>query len=403
MDDGSVRCTEPGHKFMTLHGALFAIDCLAIFSVLLLGMNMLVAHPRNGAARMVAFIALCSAAFVVFSRTMYAGWIPEPFRFSTTEPLLIGIQVLMNTVPGAFMILAYLLFEESQKKFPRTLATLLVLQISLEDLLPWLFGISTRPSRGVVMTDDNHLLWLIFEATPATLQALFVAAALFWTLKDWRDDLVDPRRRMRALLVVLIAVNLVTYTVLSRLVLAAGDVLMFHVHEAYQVFNTLINTAVLVYLQATANRTQATADDQAATAAGSEQPSVSEADADFVAFDNAMKAAIYHQAGLSIAALASQIRVPEYRLRRLINTRLGYRNFSQMLNEYRIAEAAQALADPAQRRLPILTIALSVGYQSINPFNRAFRDLHGTTPSAWRQSKLANSASADPFDGSSPE
>ena len=34
--------------------------------------------------------------------------------------------------------------------------------------------------------------------------------------------------------------------------------------------------------------------------------------------------------------------------------------------------------------LPILTIALTVGYNSINPFNRAFRELKGMTPSEFR-------------------
>jgi len=115
MGDGLVRSNEPSDPFMTLHAALFAIDCLAIFSVLLLGTNMLVALPRNNAARLVAFITVCSAAFVVFSRTMFEVWIPEPFQFTTTEPLMICIQVLMNTVPGAFMILSFLLFEESKK------------------------------------------------------------------------------------------------------------------------------------------------------------------------------------------------------------------------------------------------------------------------------------------------
>jgi len=36
------------------------------------------------------------------------------------------------------------------------------------------------------------------------------------------------------------------------------------------------------------------------------------------------------------------------------------------------------------RRTPILTIALSVGYQSINTFNRGFRDIMDMTPSEYR-------------------
>jgi AraC-like DNA-binding protein len=36
------------------------------------------------------------------------------------------------------------------------------------------------------------------------------------------------------------------------------------------------------------------------------------------------------------------------------------------------------------RRIPILSIALSVGYQSVNTFNRAFREILGVTPSTYR-------------------
>jgi AraC-like DNA-binding protein len=54
------------------------------------------------------------------------------------------------------------------------------------------------------------------------------------------------------------------------------------------------------------------------------------------------------------------------------------------MHEYRIAEACRDLADPTKNALPILTIALTVGYNSINPFNRAFRDAKAMTPSAYR-------------------
>lgn len=42
------------------------------------------------------------------------------------------------------------------------------------------------------------------------------------------------------------------------------------------------------------------------------------------------------------------------------------------------------MRDPALRRTPILTIALSVGYQSVNTFNRGFRDVMDMTPSVYR-------------------
>jgi AraC-like DNA-binding protein len=75
----------------------------------------------------------------------------------------------------------------------------------------------------------------------------------------------------------------------------------------------------------------------------------------------------------------------EYRLRRVINRQLGHRNFNDFLNAWRLREAAERLRDPAQARLPILTIALDLGYGSIGTFNRAFKATMGVTPSEFRR------------------
>ena len=93
----------------------------------------------------------------------------------------------------------------------------------------------------------------------------------------------------------------------------------------------------------------------------------------------------YRQDGLTIGALAQQLELPEYRLRRLINQALGYRNFNSFLNHFRIAEARAALVDPTQATVPILTIALDAGFSSLGPFNRAFKAETGVTPSEFRR------------------
>jgi AraC-like DNA-binding protein len=88
---------------------------------------------------------------------------------------------------------------------------------------------------------------------------------------------------------------------------------------------------------------------------------------------------------LSIAGLAGRLGVPEYRLRRLINQRLGHRNFSAFLNSYRLDEVMGWLADAGQDQVPILTLALDAGFASIGPFNRAFKARTGLTPSEFRR------------------
>jgi AraC-like DNA-binding protein len=99
----------------------------------------------------------------------------------------------------------------------------------------------------------------------------------------------------------------------------------------------------------------------------------------------------YRAEGFSITALAARLGEPEYRVRRAINGEMGHRNFTAFLNGFRLDEVRAALADPAQREVPILTIALDAGFGSLGPFNRAFRDAEGMTPSEYRTMRLADS------------
>jgi AraC-like DNA-binding protein len=106
----------------------------------------------------------------------------------------------------------------------------------------------------------------------------------------------------------------------------------------------------------------------------------------------------YRREGLTIGSLSAELGVPEYRLRQLINEGLGHRNFNAFLNRYRIEDAKAALADPGQREVPVLTIAMDAGFQSVGPFNRAFRAATGLTPTEFRRLALAKTASVLPDD-----
>ena len=98
---------------------------------------------------------------------------------------------------------------------------------------------------------------------------------------------------------------------------------------------------------------------------------------------------IYRQEGLTIATLATRLDLPEHRLRQVINEGLGHRNFNAFLNRYRIDEAKASLSDTGQRDVPVLTIAMDAGFQSIGPFNRAFKADTGLTPTEFRRDAIA--------------
>ena len=97
----------------------------------------------------------------------------------------------------------------------------------------------------------------------------------------------------------------------------------------------------------------------------------------------------YLEPGLTIRTLAGKLKTPEHQLRALINKGMGYRNFSGFLNHYRIQAVQEAMERPENSRIPVLTLAMDVGFNSLAPFNRAFRQIVGETPTKYR-SKISN-------------
>lgn len=100
----------------------------------------------------------------------------------------------------------------------------------------------------------------------------------------------------------------------------------------------------------------------------------------------------YRTEGLTIRILATMLGEQEYRLRRVINGQLHFRNFNDFVNQYRIREACRKFADPAHARLPVLSIALNLGFRSLGPFNRAFKEATGQTPSDYRRANRSGSS-----------
>ncbi|GAB4348570.1 MAG: helix-turn-helix domain-containing protein [Oricola sp.] len=101
-----------------------------------------------------------------------------------------------------------------------------------------------------------------------------------------------------------------------------------------------------------------------------------------------MAEGVYLNSGLTIGELATLMDIPEHRLRRLINKGLGYRNFAAFINDHRIEEAKRRLARPETARDQITSLAFDLGYSSLAPFNRAFRERIGMSPSQFREKAL---------------
>ena len=102
-----------------------------------------------------------------------------------------------------------------------------------------------------------------------------------------------------------------------------------------------------------------------------------------------MQSGVWQVEGLTVGALAQRVKAPEHQVRRAINQELGHRNFASFINAARIEAARARLADPEAEPQSIQEIAYDVGFASLRPLNRAFREATGLSPSDYRKQALS--------------
>ena len=91
---------------------------------------------------------------------------------------------------------------------------------------------------------------------------------------------------------------------------------------------------------------------------------------------------IFLDPDIRINSLAKKLDTTAHILSKIINERLG-KNFSELINQYRIEEAKKRMTDPAFAHLSIMGIAMDVGFTSKSAFNESFKKQNGLTPSAY--------------------
>ena len=239
---------------------------------------------------------------------------------------------------------------------------------------------------GYFIGPDTKIGFTVIHITGLALVADLFRAALL----EREDDLVEQRRAFRLWLPLLVAAQtggILGYELVTGRGSAMGG------DPVAQLVNAVLILAVTLVAGKALLRTEPElllrAEPRAAQPDSKEQPPAPAlSPSEMVLRDKletAMAQGIYRTPGLSISGLAERLGTPEHRLRALINQRLGHRNFSAYLNRYRIAEARAWLADREKVDLPVLTLAMDLGYNSLPPFNRAFREETGTTPSEYRR------------------
>lgn len=91
----------------------------------------------------------------------------------------------------------------------------------------------------------------------------------------------------------------------------------------------------------------------------------------------------YRNNELKMKDLAAQLNTSSHHLSQVINEKFG-KSFNQYINELRIKEAQQLLANPTFEKTYIIQIAYRVGFNNKTTFNAAFKKIVGCSPRQYR-------------------
>lgn len=344
-----------------LRGAAIALYLLIALATLRQGRG-------QPAAWLGALLALGAAAYAVCSAAAH-----DAHRSFWFAPLL----VLCTGNIVVFWLFARAVFDERFR--PTLWHGLLWLAFAFWPL-PWLAGVDFA---------KFYLVPLALRLGAIVLAVLVIVQ----TVKDWRGDLVEGRRRLRLFIVVA--------SVLHTAITGSVDLSIGPEHVPPWLH--AVNAAALAAIAAVIAVVLLQADLAAVIAPPVVEPPPAGADEEppspalLARLERLMTVErIYREEGLTIGALAGRLELSERRLRQVINQGLGYRNFSDYVNRHRLADARQALADPGQAGVPIVTIGLDSGFQSLGPFNRAFKAETGMTPTEFRRASAKTTPEGSP-------
>ena len=304
---------------------------------------------------------------------------------------------LATLSPYVIWLIAYLLFVDEGKIKPVIWITIacFVLARAIGQLLAEFTPEVTESAAHFVLT----------QLLPQLAMLAFSAHAVLLGLQGYADDLVIQRRQFRvmfvicmaAVVVVVVGVSMVTgfqayYSInlISGLESIPSDLYNLYLFVVCLFFNLrafrLSEEALTLIPQSSILTAPA---HSISASAKTIDPAIIEKLETLM-----LEEKLYTQPGLTIADLAERLSMQEYKLRRLINQSMQYRNFNQFLNNYRIEAASTQLL---QSDRPVSSIALGVGYSSLSVFNKAFKDRFNMTPTEYRNSSVGGTAfSNDP-------
>jgi AraC-like DNA-binding protein len=329
-----------------------ALSLCAIVAV-----QMLRQEPRTLTGFVCAAFMLCTAAYVISPLVKLA----LPDNWLMHIPQFLGFMTVV-----AFWMFARALASDNYR-----IGILETVVIATTALMYFPICFEGFPYRGAIKL--FHIAYSL----------ALVADAVRVTFCNFRDDLVENRRQLSKALLCIIPV---TGVVISGFVFLEA----LEMETAVPMF--LQSGAVLATLFAFLMSISTLRDNlisMPAVAKPASDAVLNPADRlELNRLRTMMEHGVYLEPNLTIGSLAAKMHMPEHRLRKLINNHLGHRNFAAFINDQRIDEAKRRLGDGDLAREQITGLAFDLGFASLAPFNRAFRDRVGMSPSEYRNKAL---------------
>lgn len=360
-----------------------ALSYLAISQLLFLCSCVLLHFRKNLISQLLLLFSLCMMGYLLLITTHFDG-------------NLIAVQILSAlavSTPAVLWVLATLLFNDNSQ-VPRPALALIGLYIATRCAGNFL------QSQGV----DSTALTLVSFLFPLLAMLGLSVHAIYLGIAGRSDDLVEERRIVRVPFVIsmgiFVAVVLASSAATTTSIIPdAASLEPFFQYRRLILALYALGVALALNLALCTLKPGAVALLSETTDTPPRRRTLVKpvSKQDLKVIQRLQKAIeedrIYMQEGLTIAALARTISAPEYKLRRLINRQMQFRNFNQFVNTYRIREAGRLLAETEE---PISNIALMTGFASLSSFNQVFKEIHGVPPREYRMDARGQPASAAP-------
>ncbi len=295
----------------------------------------------------------------------FLGFVPSEYRLPHS------IQLVLRILDAPFFVFTWLftlsLFKKDFKLTPIYLVIGLVYSffILMERLVQFRFV-------------DHLPLWWAWAVNLSSIT--LVLHLLYVTLTERNDDLIEKRRQLR--------VNLVYITVIMTISITSFSFFLLKYHQYNHLQQTVNIIAIWPIIILTAYwLLSMNAHSFAFDVVKKQTKQLNSRDTELKQkLDSEItKNQAYLENNLSIDTLAKRLAVSSYRLREFINQTLGFDNFSTYINGYRIEAVKKEFLNAEKTHIPILTIALNNGFNSLSTFNRAFKTSEGMTPSEFRK------------------